>query len=260
MVNVKKSITVLKHFVLILTLMASGNYCNAQLTVTKIEAKQINVNEKAATPEKYETFISPYRQRIDKDMDNILATCPETLDRSKGQWQSNIGDMMANATLSKTSPVFRKREGRDIDVCILNHGGIRSILPAGNVTTRNAFEIMPFENTTVVVELKGAKIAEFVKYFIKEKKPHPIAGITFTIDLNNEGQDIRIKDQPLNLEKSYFVVTSDYLANGGDNMNFFKDPIRVVDLDYKLRNILIDYFKDVKTIPVVQQIKVTQEK
>jgi 2',3'-cyclic-nucleotide 2'-phosphodiesterase (5'-nucleotidase family) len=259
MVNVKKSIGVLKHFVLILTLLTSGSNCLAQLVVTQIEGKQININEKAATLEKYDSYVAPFRARINADLDNVLAFCPETLDKSKGQWQTSIGDLIANLTLSKTIPVFRKRQGKEIDICLLNHGGIRSILPKGDVTTRSAFEIMPFENTTVVVALKGDKIVELVKYIIKEKKPHPLAGLTFTIDINNEAKDIKVKKQPLILTKTYYVVTSDYLSNGGDSMTFFKDGT-VYDLEYKLRNIIIDYFKDVDTIPVVEEVKITQEK
>jgi len=182
------------------------------------------------------------------------------LEKSKGQWQTNIGDFLADITLDKTNPIFKKRENLDIDICILNHGGIRSILPKGNVTTRTAFEIMPFENTTVVVALKGEQVAEFVDYFIKEKKPHPISGITFTIDETNKPKDILVKDKPLDLTKTYYVVTSDYLSGGGDSMNFFKKNIKVYDLDYKLRNILIDYFKDVDVIPITKKIKVTQLK
>jgi 2',3'-cyclic-nucleotide 2'-phosphodiesterase (5'-nucleotidase family) len=40
---------------------------------------------------------------------------------------------------------------------LLNNGGIRAILPLGNVTTRTAFQIMPFENTMVVIALKESK-------------------------------------------------------------------------------------------------------
>ena len=189
-----------------------------------------------------------------------MAFCPETLDKSKGQWQSNIGDFLADVTLERTSPIFKKRENLDIDICILNHGGIRAILPKGNVTTRTAFEIMPFENTAVVVALLGEQVAEFVDYFIKEKKPHPISGITFTIDAENKAKDIMVSEKPLDLTKTYYVVTSDYLSNGGDNMNFFKKNTKTYDLDYKLRNILIDYFKDVDTIPITKTIKVTQNK
>jgi 2',3'-cyclic-nucleotide 2'-phosphodiesterase (5'-nucleotidase family) len=46
--------------------------------------------------------------------------------------------------------VFNQRE-KKIDICLLNQGGIRSTLPKGNVTSRTAFKIMPFENSLVVV-------------------------------------------------------------------------------------------------------------
>ena len=260
MVNVKKSALVLKHFVLILTLIVLGTNCSAQVVVSKIEGKQININEKANSLAEYNVYIAPYKAHIDNDLNTVLAFCPETLDKSKGQWQSNIGDFLADATLEKTSPIFKKRENLDINICILNHGGIRAILPKGDVTTRTAFEIMPFENTTVVVALLGEQVAEFVDYFIKEKKPHPISGITFTIDTENKAKDIMVSEKPLDLTKTYYVVTSDYLSNGGDNMNFFKKNTKTYDLDYKLRNILIDYFKDVDTIPIIKKVKVTQIK
>ena len=60
-------------------------------------------------------------------------------------------------------------------------------------------------------------------------------------------------------DKTYYVATSDYLANGGDSMNFFKKGVQKYDLNYKLRDILIDYFKSVNPIPVPRDIRVTQE-
>jgi hypothetical protein len=62
--------------------------------------------------------------------------------------------------------------------------------------------------------------------------------------------------EPVQKETIYYVGTNDYLSNGGDNMNFFK---RVQKFDYKLRNILIDYFKEVDTIPVIKDIRITEE-
>jgi 2',3'-cyclic-nucleotide 2'-phosphodiesterase (5'-nucleotidase family) len=259
MVNVKKCVTLIKYFVIILTLSPTLVGCSTGYHVTKIEAKQININEKATSTAEYENYISPYRDQINKDLSTVLAFCPETLDKSKGEWQSAIGDLLANVVLEKTNAVFLKRENKNIDMCLLNQGGIRAILPKGDVTTRTAFEIMPFENTSIVVALKGEQIMEMVTQIIKEKKPHPISGITFTINKDNIATNIKIKEEDLDLKKVYYVVTSDYLSNGGDNMTFFKKGIQTYDLDYKLRNILIDYFKEVDTIPIVSQIKITKE-
>ncbi|MBC7494534.1 MAG: 5'-nucleotidase C-terminal domain-containing protein, partial [Flavobacterium sp.] len=92
-------------------------------------------------------------------------------------------------------------------------------------------------------------------YFISEKKPHPLAGISFEIN-NNAFQNINIQGKPIDLNKDYYVVTSDYLSNGGDNMLFFKNASKKFDLNYKLRNIMIDYFKDVDTLQINKDIRV----
>ena len=60
---------------------------------------------------------------------------------------------------------------------------------------------------------------------------------------------IEINNQSLNDNQIYYVATSDYLANGGDNMTFFKESKIKFDIEYKLRNMLIDYFKKVDILP-----------
>jgi 2',3'-cyclic-nucleotide 2'-phosphodiesterase (5'-nucleotidase family) len=118
---------------------------------------------------------------------------------------------------------------------------------------------MPFENSLVVIALKGEQILELVDYFIVTKKAHPLAGMTFTIDKNNQPKNILVQGKTVEKEAIYYVATNDYLSNGGDNMNFFKKGIQKFDLDYKLRNILIDYFKEVDTIPVAKDVRITVE-
>jgi len=140
-------------------------------------------------------------------------------------------------------------------MCCMNFGGIRSIIPKGNVTTKTAFELMPFENSLIVTELKAEQIREMVAYIFAERKAHPISGLTFRV---NTGmiENIRIKGQLLDDNKTYYVVTSDYLINGGDKMDFFKKSLKNYDLNYKLRNVLIDYFKEVDTIPLVKDKRI----
>ncbi|MDX6181551.1 5'-nucleotidase [Flavobacterium sp. Fl-77] len=259
MVNLEKYNGFLKLFVIFLTLFFTFSCTHKSYNLTKIEGKQLPVTEKEAQTTEIENFIKPYREHINKDLDNILAYCPETLEKSSGKWQTSIGNLMADVCLQRGNIVFKAREKKEIDLCLLNHGGIRAILPKGNVTTRTAFEIMPFENNLVVLALKGTQITEMATYIIKEKKPHPLAGATFTISKNNIPTNIMIQGKPLDSDKIYYVATNDYLANGGDNMNFFKTNVAKFDLNYKLRNVLIDYFKEVDTIPIAKDIRITEE-
>ena len=259
MVKLKKYNGFLKLFVIFLTLFFLFSCSPKNYNVTKIEAKQLSISEKNAETQEIENFIKPFREHINKDLDHVLAYCPETLDKSTGKWQTTIGNLLADVCLEKGNQVFKTREKKDIDLCFLNHGGIRAILPQGNVTTRTAFEIMPFENNLVVLALKGEQILEMTAYIIKEKKAHPLSGMTFTIAKDNTAQNILIKGKPLDKTQTYYVATNDYLANGGDNMNFFLKSLQKFDLDYKLRNVLIDYFKEVDTIRVPKDIRISEE-
>jgi 2',3'-cyclic-nucleotide 2'-phosphodiesterase (5'-nucleotidase family) len=262
MVNLKKYNGFLKLFVIFLTLTLIISCGKQNYYVSKIEGKQVQITEsdkKDNNTTQIETYIKPFREHINKDLDSVLAYSPETLDKSNGKWQTTIGNLMADVTLKLGNTIFQTRQNKNIDLCILNNGGIRAILPKGNVTSRTAFEIMPFENSMVVIALKGDQIFEMVTYFIASKKPHPLSGITFTISKDNLPQNILVNGQILEKEKIYYVGTNDYLANGGDNMIFFKKGIQRYDLNYKLRNILIDYFKEVDTIPVINDVRISVE-
>ncbi|WP_369012877.1 5'-nucleotidase C-terminal domain-containing protein [Flavobacterium anhuiense] len=259
MVKLKKYNGFLKLFVIFLTLFSISSCSTKNYKLTKIEGKQLPVSEKAGETAEIENFIKPYRDHINKDLDNVLAYCPETLDKSTGKWQTGIGSLMADVCVQRGNIVFNAREKKNIDVCLLNHGGIRAILPKGNVTTRTAFEIMPFENSLVVMALKGDQLLDIASYIIKEKKPQPLSGMTFTITKDNKAKDIMVQGKPLDLNKTYYVATNDYLANGGDSMTFFAKSTQKFDLNYKLRDVLIDYFKEVDTVVAPKNIRITEE-
>ena len=259
MVNLKNYTLVFKQFVLLLTFLFVVSCGQQHYSVTKVEGKKIGITENQVSNPEIDAYIKPYREHIESELSTVLAYCPETLDKSKGEWQTNIGCFYADITLEKCNPIFQSREKKSIDLCILNHGGIRTIIPKGNVTARNAFEVMPFENSAAVVALNGEQIQEMVNYIISEKKPHPLSGIKFTITKDNVSKDILVQGKPLENNKIYYVATNDYLANGGDNMLFFKKGTQRFDLEYKLRNILIDYFKDVDTLKINNDIRIKKE-
>lgn len=267
MVKLKNYNGVVKHFVLLLTFIAVISCAEKKYVITKIEGKEIKITvansevESSSASEKaqqIEDFIKPYRVKIDADLNVVLGNATESIDKS-GEWQTPMGNFLADITFEKSDKVFQMREKKAIDICLLNNGGIRSIIPKGNVTARTAYEIMPFENSAIVIGLKGEQILEIVNFIISEKKPHPLKGLTFTIDKNNQPKSIMINGKAFDDTKVYYVVTSDYLSNGGDNMIFFKKGVEKYNLDYKLRNIIIDYFKENNTIVANKDIRITKE-
>ena len=222
--------------------------CQSNYKIATIRTEKIAVKDNIDNHREIEQFIAPYRAHINKEMDSVLAFAPITLEKAKGKWQSNIGNMMADACLLYGNKVFQQRFQKEIDICLLNSGGIRNIIPQGNISTRTAFEVMPFENSLVVMELSGAQIKEMIQLFLADKKPHPLSGIQLEISSDDQLLSAKINGQNIENGHFYFIATSDYLANGGDNMTFFLQAKNQFPLDYKIRNILIDYFKDNDTI------------
>jgi 2',3'-cyclic-nucleotide 2'-phosphodiesterase (5'-nucleotidase family) len=165
---------------------------------------------------------------------------------------------MADIVLSETNTIFKKRTGNSIDLVLLNHGGIRAIISKGNVTARTAYEVMPFENTVVVVELKGKSLIKMVDYLIKSKRAHPVAGVQIVLNKDATVHTFSINGKPLDIDKSYFVATSDYLVKGGDNMNFFKEALTITETDYKIRNAMIDFFSKVDTLSPIIDLRYYQ--
>ncbi len=156
------------------------------------------------------------------------------------------------------NPIFKSRTGKNIDAVLLNYGGIRSSLPQGNITMRTAYQIMPFENTLVVVELSGKKVQDMFNY-LKAGTAHPFSGMQLKLNATGDIQEEKIRGKAIDPNKTYYIGTNDYLLEGGDNMNFFKNPIKVTDLNYKIRNILIDYFTKMDTIAPVHDGRFIKE-
>ena len=213
-----------------------------------LEGNRIEISSTIKSDKKIEDFITPYKKKIDKQMDDILAYSPKDYDKKDGRLNTAIGNMMADVALKLSNPVYKTRTSKNIDFVLLNHGGIRSMISKGTITPRTAYNVMPFENSMVVCELEGKVVRELIDYLILSKKAHPISGINIVLDNNYNLLDAKINNEEIDENTIYSVATTDYLLNGGDRMDFFKKSKKNTILDYKLRNILIDYFKQIDTL------------
>ena len=238
----------IKHFVVFITICSLHSCNQNKYTLTKIEGKQIALDSTYFENDSVEGYVSPYRTRINTILDSTLAFAPNAITKTDGEYNTSAGNLMADIVFTQSNPIFKSRTGKEIDFVLLNHGGIRSIISAGKVSARNAFEVMPFENSIVVAEVKGSDVQEIISFLINSGRAHPIAGLQIVIDKNKELRYAKIKGKPISAESTYYVATSDYLVSGGDNMGFFKNNTSIIDTDYLIRNAMIDYFKKVDTI------------
>lgn len=249
----------MKNTILILFIISLSVSCKKDPQyLVKIEGKQLPITAEIATDKTIEDFIQPYKEKVEAEMNTVLSYTPKDLVRTDGELESTLGNLMADLCFERANPVFNSRTGKNIDFAMLNFGGIRAGITKGDIKTINAFNLMPFENSLVVVEMTAEKITELVQYLITQNKAHPISKQLKLIVKAND-YNLTIHNLPLDNSKTYFVLTSDYLQNGGDNMVFFKDPVKLFKLDYKVRNSIIDYFTEIDTIKVELDGRFTKE-
>ena len=138
-----------------------------------------------------------------------------------------IGNFFADSQCEQADSYFLKKEKRNILTLLCSiGGGIRTEVPQGDITIRQVFQIMPFENQLVVAELTGDMLYNMAKYLVESKFPHPLSKqVQLTINKRGEVVSFLINKRPVQRKKRYFVCTFDYLYQGGDKMNFFKDAL-----------------------------------
>jgi 5'-nucleotidase len=109
---------------------------------------------------------------------------------------------------------------------------------------------MPFENSIIIVKLKGKSIKKMIEYLISAKLPHPLKGLNIILNNDYSLSRATINEEFIEDDKIYNIATTDYLLKGGDKMYFFKDSISTIDINYKMRDVLIDYFKLIDTLKI----------
>lgn len=191
-------------------------------------------------------IIKPYKSSLNETMQEKVA---EALgDFTKAQPESTLGNLVADATRVMASEYLNE----DIDIGIVNYGGIRiPSINRGEVTLSNVFELMPFDNFLVVVEVTGLELKEIIAR-ISVYGGWPISGISFKIEEDKTFSDVWVNDKPLDVNKKYKIALSDYIANGGDKMDMLTN-LNQINTNKLLREAFIDYFrKEKELIPTME--------
>ena len=109
MVNVKKNTILFRYFVILLTFCSLFSCKTNTYYNYKVEGKKISVTLEKGENKEIEAYIAPFRANITKELDSVLAYCPETLDKSIGKWQTTIGNLLSTIVFELGNPVFEKR-------------------------------------------------------------------------------------------------------------------------------------------------------
>ena len=214
--------------------------CSQPGKITKVETLQYAFRDtlNASIDSVMEKQIQPYRQGMSGKMNEVIATSEIAL--TKGQPESLLGNFFSDACFEQANELYYTSTYTKADFAFFNNGGLRAELPKGTITRGNVFELMPFENELVVVSLSGSQMKKLVDYMAL-KDGVPVSHLQFKIK-EKQPLDVLVNGQPFDSTKSYKAVTSDYLANGGDQYFFLTDAKKEY-VNLKIRDAMISYLQ-----------------
>lgn len=207
----------------------------------------IEINGSIPSDKISEKIIEPYKKILDTQMDRVLTYTPYSLDK-KGK-NPTLCTVIADAMLEFANEKLSK-ENKHVDIALSNYGGLRRTFSPGNLTVRSMFELVPFENQAVIVKLSPKDFLKMIDFLKNSNQRHPIAGLSISLDKNDNS--ILVNNKPFDPNKNYTIITSDYLQQGGDKMDFLTNPIEKYPLGIKLRDLFIQYFEKSDTIKINQ--------
>ncbi len=141
------------------------------------------------------------------------------------------------------------------DFAIQNSFGLRADLSAGTITLGHLYEIMPFENTLVVMQLSGTQIEELFKKNISSKAAKLQVSQHIKIEIEGDLLDIQLNGQKLKANQIYKVAMNSYMASGGSCCEKLSKE-KQEDLGISLRMLMLESFKQIEHTPALGRIRI----
>lgn len=177
--------------------------------------------------------LEKYRSEVEKVLGQVIGSTEVNLEGEREQVHSqetNLGDLVADAVLDRLRP-------SGAEIALLNGGGIRSSINVGDITAKEVFEVLPYENNLSQVDLTGVQIREALENglsgveTLEGRFPH-VAGLRFAwtpkapvgsrvLSVEVEGPEGEY--HPLNPDETYTVATTSFLLAGKDGYEVFRE-------------------------------------
>lgn len=210
----------LKFFILSFYLLISLTGCHPRYPGTFENAIRYQINDTIPEDKKLQALIAPYTEKLNATMLSVLA--PLSGELKLGKPESTLGNWITDII----HRYITETKGIQCDFTLCNYGGVRSnFIKQDSLRVGMIFELLPFDNELLVLDLKGSDIEALVRYMAKAGF-WPVSNGIQILQTDNKIEWIKIKGQPLVPTQIYKVQMPDYVANGGDGTPFLADAPR----------------------------------
>lgn len=167
-------------------------------------------------------FLKPYRHVVDSVNNNVIGYAPRLLrsDDTNGEYANWAADFVLQATreaMDSIAAATGKAMPR-VDMGLMNIGGIRMNMPAGDVTEGRILSTFPFANKLVVTRLKGSDLIKAMEAAARRHGEAVSNNVRVVVNPDWTVYNVVIDGRKVDPDKYYNVGTINYLAEGNDDL------------------------------------------
>ncbi|TMX30757.1 bifunctional UDP-sugar hydrolase/5'-nucleotidase [Vibrio rotiferianus] len=176
------------------------------------ESQRVLVQDEIAQDAAMLDFLRPYQEKGQGQLNVKIAESNGKLegDRNVVRFQqTNLGRLIATAHMERAKA----------DFAVMNSGGVRDSIEAGDITYKDVLTVQPFGNMVSYVDMSGKEVLDYLN--IVATKPvdsgayAQFAGISMTVE-NGRVSNVFIGEKQLRLDSEYRFTVPSYNASGGD--------------------------------------------
>ena len=197
-----------------------------------------------------------YNEELDPVLGKILGKTTVDLGHDRYAGPSLLGEWVCE--------IMKDKAG--VQIAMTNGGGLRTDVPAGEITAGKLYEVMPFDNTLYTMKLSGADVKVNIEHGIMNDDIGwvQIAGVRVTYnpgaEAGNRITSMILEDgTPVEMDNYYTVVTNDFMFTGGDKYDF-KNSKDGLDTFVPIRDAMMEAVEKAGVISPKKQNWLSEEK
>ncbi len=209
----------------------------------RVKATEREIDDSIPADPATAAVVAPYTAKV-RELDTPIGKLAGELKKG-GMGAGSLGNFVADALRARASAKL----GQPVLLAITNSGGLRkNEIAAGSISTSDIYELLPFENALVALDLTGEQLLRFLKIVVSHHDAQSGARIVYGA---NGKEDALVTAQlggaaapkEIDPRATYTIVTIDYLVNRGGDYSILKEAMNVRPLGLTMRDAVIDYVK-----------------
>jgi 2',3'-cyclic-nucleotide 2'-phosphodiesterase (5'-nucleotidase family) len=215
-----------------------------------VEAKpsvnEVLIDSSISDDPSLEKLVSVYGARV-RALETVIARLEADLKKERIGGGS-LGNFVTDGLRSEAS----RRLGYRLPLVVVNSGGLRrSTISAGDLRAKDIFELLPFENALVELDLTGQQVLQLLNIVLAGHDAQSGARITYRLNAEKNPELLRVRlidptggEVEIDPRATYKVVTIDYLLRlASGEYSLFQEAKNIKPLGITLRDAMMDYVK-----------------